>query len=72
MIRLDIGQKVKLCFAMDSVPVPVDTEGTITDIVSPQEQAMSSFGEPVVLVDFGVLGTYGFEACLLPCTVRPI
>jgi hypothetical protein len=72
MMRLKVGQRVKLVYAMDSVDIPVETEGTIIDIVSPQEQAMSSFGEPVVLVDFGALGTCGFEACLFPCTVRPI
>jgi hypothetical protein len=72
MMRLDIGQRVKLEYAMDSVTVPVGTEGTITDIVSHQEQDMSSLGEPVVLVDFGEHGICGFEACLFPCTVRPI
>ena len=72
MMRLSVGQRVKLVYALDSVAVPVDAEGTITDIVSPSEQRMSSFGEPVVLVDFGVHGTHGFEACLFPCTVRPI
>jgi hypothetical protein len=66
------GMRVRLVHAMDSVAVPVNTEGTIREIVYPSEQRMSAFNQPVVFVDFGSCGEKGFEMCLFPDTVRPI
>jgi len=71
-MRLSAGQRVKLVYKMDSVSVPVDTEGTVLEVIYPAEQRLSAFGEPVVMVDFGEHGEHGFEMCLFPCTVRPI
>jgi hypothetical protein len=69
---INAGQRVKLCYKMDSVAVPVNTEGTVREIVYPSEQHMSAFGQPVVFVDFGSYGEKGFDMCLFPDTLRPI
>ena len=66
------GQRVRLCYALPSVSVPVNAEGIVSEIIYPSEQRISSFNEPVVMVDFGQYGEQGFDMCLVPGTVRPI